>query len=256
MRKLMVAGNWKMNGDRASISSLIEGLVAGVAQNGSIDILVCPPAVYLQQVSEALNGSLIKAGVQNISQYQSGAYTGETALPMLADFGCQYTLVGHSERRAMFAETDQQVADKCLAALDAGVTPILCVGETLEERDAGNAVAVVASQIKAVLDVCGFERVADLVIAYEPVWAIGTGRTASPEQAQEIHAAIRAQLAEADADVAAATRLLYGGSVNAANAAELFAQQDIDGGLVGGASLKVNEFLSICSAAAAVNQAV
>lgn len=256
MRKLMVAGNWKMNGDKASISSLVEGLLAGVNQSGSIDVLACPPAVYLQQVTDAFAASPIKVGVQNISQYQSGAYTGEIALPMLADFDCHYAIVGHSERRAMFAETDQQVAEKCLAALEAGVTPILCVGETLEERDAGNAVAIVASQIQAVLDVCGVERFANLVIAYEPVWAIGTGRTASPEQAQEIHAAIRALLAEANADIAAATRLLYGGSVNAANAAELFAQQDIDGGLVGGASLKVNEFLSICSAAAAVNQAV
>lgn len=256
MRKSLVAGNWKMNGSKSSIDSLMDGLVNGLKSGGSevsqsIDILVCPPAVYLQQVAEKTAESTIEVGVQNVSQHHSGAYTGELSLAMLSDFGCEYAIVGHSERRALFGETDAQVAEKCAAALEAGVTPILCVGESLAQRDAGEALAVVTSQVQVVLERCGIAAFKKLVIAYEPVWAIGTGRTATPEQAQEVHAAIRNLLVDADAQVAAGTRILYGGSVNAANAAELFSQQDIDGGLVGGASLKVDDFLAICSAAAA-----
>ena len=252
MRKSLVAGNWKMNGSKASIESLMDGLVNGLGTAGeSIDVLVCPPAVYIPQVAGKAAGSAIAVGAQNASQFDAGAYTGELSLAMLSDFDCGYVVVGHSERRSLFGEDDQQVAEKCEAALDADITPILCVGESLEQRDAGDALAVVTSQVSAVLERCGITAFNKMVIAYEPVWAIGTGRTATPEQAQEVHAAIRELLVDADAEVAAATRILYGGSVNAANAAELFAQRDIDGGLVGGASLKVDDFLAICSAAAA-----
>ncbi|MCV6589151.1 MAG: triose-phosphate isomerase [Marinobacterium sp.] len=255
MRKSLVAGNWKMNGNKSSINSLMDGLVNGLNSNveamGSVDVLVCPPAVYLQQVADKVSTSSIKVGVQNVSEYESGAYTGELSLAMLADFNCDYVIVGHSERRSLFGETDAQVAEKCQAALEAGVIPVLCVGETLEQRDSGQALAVVEAQIDAVLKCCGIASFSKLVVAYEPVWAIGTGRTATPEQAQEVHGAIRAVLAAADAEVSASVRILYGGSVNAVNAAELFSQPDIDGGLVGGASLKVDDFLAICSAAAA-----
>lgn len=256
MRKSLVAGNWKMNGDKASIETLMNGLLNGLnsgenSVSESIDILVCPPTVYLSQVADEIAGSGIQSGVQNISQFESGAYTGELSLAMLKDFDCRYAIVGHSERRSLFGETDTQIADKCAAALDAGVTPILCVGESLAQRDAGEALAIVTAQVQVVIERCGIAAFNTAVIAYEPVWAIGTGRTASPEQAQEVHGAIRAVLHDADAEVAAATRILYGGSVGAANAAELFAQRDIDGGLVGGASLKVDDFLAICSAAAA-----
>lgn len=256
MRKSLVAGNWKMNGNKVSIDALMDGLVSGlnsgaVPASESIDILVCPSTVYLSQVADKAAQSAIEVGAQNVSQFESGAYTGELSLAMLKDFNCSYAIVGHSERRSLFGETDAHVADKCAAALNAGVTPILCVGESLEQRDAGEALTVVTAQVLAVIERCGIAAFNTAVIAYEPVWAIGTGRTASPEQAQEVHAAIRAVLYDADAEVAAATRILYGGSVGAANAAELFAQRDIDGGLVGGASLKVDDFLAICSAAAA-----
>lgn len=256
MRKSLVAGNWKMNGNKVSVDALMDGLVSGlnsgaVPASESIDILVCPSTVYLSQVADKAAQSVINTGAQNVSQFESGAYTGELSLAMLVDFGCRYAIVGHSERRSLFGETDTQVADKCEAALNAGVTPILCVGESLEQRDAGEALTVVTAQVLTVIERCGIAAFNTAVIAYEPVWAIGTGRTASPEQAQEVHAAIRAVLHDVDAEVAAATRILYGGSVGAANAAELFAQRDIDGGLVGGASLKVDDFLAICSAAAA-----
>lgn len=256
MRKSLVAGNWKMNGNKASIEGLMDGLLASlnsgsISASESVDILVCPPTVYLSQVAGKAAGSVVKTGVQNVSQFEAGAYTGELSLAMLKDFDCRYALVGHSERRSLFGETDDQVAEKCAAALEAGVTPILCVGESLEQRDAGEALAVVTEQVQVVIKRCGIAAFNTAVIAYEPVWAIGTGRTASPEQAQEVHAAIRAVLHDADAEVAAATRILYGGSVGATNATELFAQRDIDGGLVGGASLKVDDFLAICTAAAA-----
>lgn len=256
MRKSLVAGNWKMNGNKSSIDLLMDGLLSGLTSGSntaseSIDILVCPPTVYLSQVSDKVMQSAVNVGAQNVSQFESGAYTGELSLAMLKDFDCSYAIVGHSERRSLFGETDAQVADKCAAALEAGITPILCVGESLEQRDAGEALAVVTTQVQTVVERCGIAAFNTAVIAYEPVWAIGTGRTATPEQAQEVHAAIRAVLHDVDAEVAAATRILYGGSVGAANAAELFAQRDIDGGLVGGASLKVDDFLAICTAAAA-----
>jgi len=252
MRKSIVAGNWKMNGNQESIRGLLSGLVENCKKDERVDIVVCPPALYLQQVSESVAGSAVRVGAQNVSQFESGAYTGEVALQMLKEFSCEYVILGHSERRAIFGEIDQQVAEKFVAAVEQGVKPILCVGETLEEREAGRTLSVVASQVQAVIEYAGIERFADAVIAYEPVWAIGTGKTATPAQAQEVHAAIRSLVAEADKNIAATLPLLYGGSVNAANAAELFAQADIDGGLVGGASLKIDEFVAICSAAADV----
>ncbi|MGB0468649.1 MAG: triose-phosphate isomerase [Pontibacterium sp.] len=250
MRRAIVAGNWKMNGSSESINALMEPLVSEISGLKSVDILVCPPAVYLNQVKNLIGDSAIGLGAQNASQFESGAYTGETALNMLSDLGCQYVLLGHSERRSLFAETDTAVAEKFAAAIASGLTPVLCVGETLEEREAGNTMAVVGAQLKAVLDTCGVESFNKAIIAYEPVWAIGTGKTATPQQAQDVHAAIRAIVAQYHAEVAGAVRVLYGGSVNAANAAELFANPDVDGGLVGGASLKVNDFIAICRAAA------
>lgn len=257
MRKLLVAGNWKMNGSQSSVNELVDGLaeLVGTGLNG-VDVLVCPPAIFIPQVSEAVKGSGVAVGGQNVSEYDSGAYTGELSKSMLSEFGCRYAIVGHSERRSLFAESDEQIAAKCQAVLGSDLTPILCVGETLEQRESGLEVAVVTDQVKAVIDQVGIGAFASAVIAYEPVWAIGTGLTASPEQAQEIHAAIRTCVAEYDLQVAEKVQILYGGSVNAANAEELFSQQDIDGGLVGGASLKVNDFYSICSAAATVSQAV
>lgn len=250
MRKAIVAGNWKMNGNKASISALMSALVSDLKGLDNVDVLVCPPAVYIAQVGDALNGSAIGLGAQTLSQFESGAFTGEVAPDMLQDLGCRYVIVGHSERRALFGESDQDVAAKFEAACEAGLVPLLCVGETLEQREAGKTLDVVGTQLRAVLDACGVQRFAEAVIAYEPVWAIGTGRTATAEQAQEVHAAIREIVAHYSADVAQGVRILYGGSVNAGNAAELFANPDVDGGLVGGASLKANEFVAICRAAA------
>ncbi len=250
MRKAIVAGNWKMNGNSESINELMGALVDNLQGLDAVETLVCPPAVYLAQVKSLIGDSAVKLGAQNVSQFESGAYTGENAPGMLADLGCQYVILGHSERRAIFAEQDADIAAKFAAAIEAGLAPILCVGETLEERESGNTMGVVGGQLKAVLDACGVESFAKAVIAYEPVWAIGTGKTATPEQAQEVHQAVRAIVAEYSAEVGAGVRILYGGSVNAANAAELFANADVDGGLVGGASLKANDFIAICRAAA------
>ncbi len=244
MRRTLVAGNWKMNGSRASIEELLAGLKS--ADLTAVETLVCPPSIYLQQVADTLQSSSIQWGGQNLCAEAKGAFTGEVSAAMLADLGCRYVIVGHSERRTLYAETDQQVADKFEAALAAGLTPILCVGESLAEREAEQTLVVIRRQLQAVLDRApkgGF------VVAYEPVWAIGTGLSATPEQAQTVHAALRAQLAEVSAVLADATRILYGGSVNAANAAELFAQPDIDGGLVGGAALVADQFIAICRAA-------
>ncbi|WP_261842507.1 triose-phosphate isomerase [Aliamphritea ceti] len=251
MRKTIVAGNWKMNGTREANRELLSQLVAGVEIAHGVEVLVCPPAVYLDQATELVKGSAIKVGAQNVSDQPKGAFTGETALSMLQDLGCEYVLLGHSERRTLFAETDMQVAEKFAAALAADIVPVLCVGETLEQREASETLPVVAAQIAAVSDRVGIAAMAQTVIAYEPVWAIGTGLTATPQQAQEVHAAIRAQLKKLDADVADSVSILYGGSMNASNAAELLSEQDIDGGLVGGASLKAEDFLTICGAAAA-----
>ncbi len=252
MRKPIVAGNWKMNGNSAFISELMQVVVTEVGGEANVEVLVCPVAVYLAQVKAEIGSSLIGLGAQNASEHPHGAYTGEIAPEMLRDLGCRYVIVGHSERRALYAETDALVADKFAAAIDAGLVPILCVGETLAERESGETLAVVSRQLKAVLARVGVAAFNRAVVAYEPVWAIGTGRTATPQQAQEVHAAIRGVIAECDAAVAAGLRILYGGSVSAANAAELFAEADVDGGLVGGASLKAQDFIAICRAAAGV----
>jgi len=242
MRHPLVAGNWKMHGDRESVASLVTGLLEIGCE---AEIAVFPPYVYIPLVTESISSSGISVGAQNASEYDSGAYTGEVSCQMLRDFGCQYAIVGHSERRNIYGEMDAQVARKFAAVQSAGITPILCVGETLEQREQGETLDVVAAQIEAVIGLVGLSNVCEAVIAYEPVWAIGTGKTASADQAQEVHLAIRQQLGGAGEK----TRILYGGSVKAANAAELFLQPDIDGALVGGASLDVNEFSEICKLA-------
>jgi triosephosphate isomerase len=237
-----------MYGSRAANAALLQG-VRAVAPAG-VEVVLCPPFVFLPDAAVALAGSAIGLGAQDLSaEVGQGAYTGEIAGAMLRDVGCSHVIVGHSERRARHNESDAEVARKAVAALAAGLVPIVCVGETLEERDAGATPAVVGRQLAAVLDVCGVDAFRTLVIAYEPVWAIGTGRTASPEQAQEIHALLRGLIASRDAIIGGSARLLYGGSVKAGNAAELFAMPDIDGGLIGGASLKVDEFAAILAAA-------
>ena len=241
-----------MNGSNAANAELVAGIAAGVPEADNVSLLVCPPFPYLAAVSAAVAGSNVAVGAQNVSEHESGAYTGEIAPSMLRDVGCQYVIVGHSERRTLYGETSEQVAAKFRAAQDAGLTPILCVGETLEEREAGTTESVVNEQLEAVLDTAGIEAFRSAVIAYEPVWAIGTGMTASPEQAQDVHRHIRGVLAGHDAEVAAATQILYGGSMKGDNAAGLLAQPDIDGGLIGGASLKAADFLAIAAAAAEV----
>ena len=246
-RKKLIAGNWKMNGSLAANAALIGELLAGIGQP-ACDVAVCVPAVYLAQVQLLLAGQGgIALGAQDVSQHESGAYTGDVSAAMLKELGARYVIVGHSERRQYQGETDAQVAVKAQRALAAGLTPIVCVGETLREREQGETESVVSRQLSTVIQLNG-ERLTDLVVAYEPVWAIGTGRTATPEQAQTVHAALRALLAAADLQ-AAGVRILYGGSMNAGNAAELLAQPDIDGGLIGGASLKARDFLKIIETA-------
>ncbi len=249
MRQPLVAGNWKMNGSTESIKLLLDGIKGSLDTVEKAEVVVCPPFVYLPQVREQLDGTAVALGSQNISEYKAGAYTGEISASMLLDFKCRYAIVGHSERRSLFGESDSQVAAKFAAAREAGIKPILCVGEVLEEREQGITERVVARQLDAVIDVVGVEALADGVIAYEPVWAIGTGKTASPEQAQEVHAFIRGRIAGRSAETAERIQILYGGSVKAANAPALFAMPDIDGGLIGGASLDAAEFVSICRAA-------
>ena len=248
MRHALVVGNWKMHGSREASTALISAIVAGVDSLRGADAAICPPFPYLALASKLLNGSSVALGAQTLSEHPQGAYTGEVSAAMLVEQGCRYVIVGHSERRALFGETDAVVARKFAAAHRAKLVPILCVGETLEEREADVTEAVVARQVESVLDVSGVEAFANAVIAYEPVWAIGTGRTATPEQAQAVHALIRAKISERDATIAGDLRILYGGSVKASNAADLFGMPDIDGGLVGGASLDSEEFLSICRA--------
>lgn len=243
-RKPLVAGNWKMHGTLGEVRELIDGVVEGVDPANKAEVAVFPPYVYLAEVA-ARAGDRVLLGAQNVSEHDQGAFTGEVSGTMLADFGCRYVLVGHSERRAIFGETDEQVAAKFEAAQRHNLVPVLCVGESLEEREAGDTERVVARQVDAVLKVAGAEAFKRSVIAYEPVWAIGTGRTATPEQAQAVHAFIRDKLREADDTMAGQIRILYGGSVKSANAADLFAMTDIDGGLVGGASLKAAEFIAI-----------
>lgn len=238
-----------MHGDVAENRMLLDALVAEFGQARDVGCIVCAPFPYLAQVQSVLSGSGLAWGAQNVSQYAKGAYTGEVSAHMLLDFGCSHVIVGHSERRALYGEIDAIVAAKFAAVLSAGLTPILCVGETLEQRDAGVTEAVIGGQLDAVLAAAGIEGMGRAIIAYEPIWAIGTGKTASPAQAQAVHAFIRGKFAALDEDMAAALVIQYGGSVKAANAAELFAQPDIDGGLIGGASLVADEFIAICRAA-------
>jgi triosephosphate isomerase len=249
MRQKLVAGNWKMHGSLVDNQVLLSSLRAQLVGLRNVSCAVFPPAPYIPQAQQELAGSAIAWGAQNVSKHTKGAFTGEIAASMLLDFGCKYVLLGHSERRAIFGETDEMAAAKFMAALTAGLTPVLCVGETLAERESGSAETVIARQIDAIIEIAGVSALAKAVVAYEPVWAIGTGKTASPEQAQAIHAFIRQKIAGLDAEIAQGLMILYGGSVKAANAAELFSQPDIDGGLIGGASLVADEFIAICKAA-------
>ncbi len=250
MKKLIV-GNWKMNGSLGANRDLLNALVAGMTAGDAVcDVAVCVPSVYLQQVQALLASTAIKWGAQDVSAHEQGAFTGEISASMLKDFACRYALVGHSERRQYHGESDAVVATKAQRALASGITPIVCVGESLAERESGQTMAVVKRQLAAAIHAVG-HCVTEIVVAYEPVWAIGTGRTASPEQAQEVHAVLRAQLLAACGRSAPSPRILYGGSMNASNAAQLLSQPDIDGGLIGGASLKAADFLTIVAAASA-----
>jgi triosephosphate isomerase len=250
MRQTLVAGNWKMNGTRVGAADLVGAVKQGVATVKAAQVAVCPPYVYLTDVAKLLEGTGIALGAQDICpETGAGAFTGEVSGDMLRDVGCSHVIVGHSERRALYGDSDDVVARKFLAAQAAGLIPILCVGEQLEERESGTTETVVARQLDAILaGEGGAAALARAVIAYEPVWAIGTGRTASPQQAQDVHAFIRDRIAARDATVAANIQILYGGSVKAGNAGELFAMSDIDGGLIGGASLEPEQFLAICRA--------
>jgi len=248
MRKKLVAGNWKMHGSLRENATLLDRVVAGLPGVGC-EVLVCVPFPYLAQVGECLQETPVQWGAQNVSEHAAGAYTGEVAAAMLVDFACAHVLVGHSERRTLYGESDAVVAAKCKAVLAAGMRPVLCVGETLSEREAGLTQAVVERQLSAVLDVVGVAAFVRMVVAYEPVWAIGTGLTATPAQAEAVHAAIRARIAGQDSVVAEGLRILYGGSVKPQSAVELFAQPNIDGGLIGGAALVADDFLAICHAA-------
>ncbi|MED5388162.1 MAG: triose-phosphate isomerase [Pseudomonadota bacterium] len=244
-RTPLVAGNWKMNGRQALLTEMADALAG---YRGKAQVVVCPPYPYLA-VARSVLPETVGVGGQNLSDQEDGAFTGEVSAAMLAEVGCGHVIIGHSERRALYGETDNVIAEKFARAQSAGLTPILCVGETLEERESGNTETVVCGQLQAVVDAVGIAAFAKAVVAYEPVWAIGTGKTASPEQAQEVHASLRASLAEKDPDIAESLCLLYGGSVKADNAALLFAQSDIDGGLIGGASLTADSFIAICQAA-------
>lgn len=250
MRRKLVAGNWKMHGSLAGNRDLLQSLVQVPGKGGKADCAVCVPFPYLAQAQDQLKGTAIAWGAQNVSEHAQGAYTGEVSAAMLNDFGCRYVLVGHSERRSLYGESNETVAAKFVAAVKAGLTPVLCLGETLDQREGGVTEKIVAAQLDAVVQAAGLPAFANAVIAYEPVWAIGTGRTATPGQAQEVHAFIRGRIAREDAALAQRLQILYGGSVKAQNAAELFGMADIDGGLIGGASLVAKDFLAICEAAA------
>jgi len=248
MRQPMVAGNWKMNGSSNSVSELIDGIKAGVAA-ANAEVVVCPPYVFLSTVNSSISGTDIKLAAQNMCDQDAGAFTGEVSGPMLKDIGCDYVIIGHSERRTLYGETDEVTAIKYAAVLKNNLKPIFCIGESLEEREQGITEQVVARQLDAVIDLEGVAALGEAVIAYEPVWAIGTGKTATPDQAQEVHAFIRGKLAGLDSAVAEKVQILYGGSMNAGNAADLLSMADIDGGLIGGASLKPDDFLAIGKAA-------
>lgn len=249
MRRPIVAGNWKMHGSRAENAALLDGLLGADIVDSPAECIVCPPFVYLADAVRGLRDSAIRVGAQDVCAEPQGAFTGEVSAAMLRDVGCSHVIVGHSERRALYAESDTLVARKFTAALGRGLVPILCVGEQLADRDSGQTEDVVARQLDAVLDLCGAAALASAILAYEPVWAIGTGRNATPAQAQEVHAFIRGRIAARDAMIASSVRILYGGSVKAGNARELFAMPDVDGGLIGGASLKAEEFAAIVAAA-------
>jgi triosephosphate isomerase len=249
MRARLVTGNWKMHGSRSANAGLLDALKASLKTSAGVVHAVCAPFPYLEQVSAALAGSAIVWGAQTLSEHDSGAYTGEVSGAMLKEFGCRFVIVGHSERRTLYGEDDRRVAAKFVAARRAGLTPILCVGETLGQRERGETESVVGRQLDAVVGAAGASALADAVLAYEPVWAIGTGRNDTPQQAQDVHAFVRARLAARDGALAGNLTILYGGSVKAANAAELFAMPDIDGGLIGGASLVAVDFIAICAAA-------
>ncbi|NQV65463.1 MAG: triose-phosphate isomerase [SAR86 cluster bacterium] len=247
MRKFLVAGNWKMHGSRASVAALVEGLL----EQGTMpcQTLICPPVIFFDQLQRQLVGSSIGLGAQNLDWHDSGAYTGEVSAAMVLEFGCSHVLVGHSERRSLFGESDAQVGLKVEKCLSSGLTPVICIGESLAQRQADETFAVVQRQLDAVIRQVGVTALRHSIIAYEPVWAIGTGESATPEQAERVHAQIRQYLAKQDESLSQNIQLLYGGSVNGENAADLFAQENIDGALVGGASLKVDDFLRICRAA-------
>jgi triosephosphate isomerase len=248
-RRPLVVGNWKMNGTRASSQKLVADILAGLPGNSPVEVGVCPPAVFIPEIAQSLAGKRVRLGAQNVADQDEGAYTGEVSAPMLREFNVSLAIVGHSERRALYGETDALVASRYAKAIGHGLTPILCVGETLEERESHATFAVIDKQLGAVLDLSGVESLKQAVIAYEPVWAIGTGRTASTEQAQEVHAYIRGKIAALNAEVADGLQILYGGSVKPDNAVALFGQPDVDGGLIGGASLDAKSFLAICLSA-------
>ncbi len=249
MRKALVAGNWKMNGTQATTVELCKGIADGMAALGDVEVLVCPPAILISSAADVLANSDVQIGGQDLDINEGGAFTGQTSAAMLLDAGCKYVIVGHSERRQFYGDTDALVAEKTQVALDAGLTPIVCLGESQAEREGGITEDVVGAQLRAVLDKVGIAAFSTAVIAYEPVWAIGTGLTASPEQAQDVHAFIRGMLADKDQSVADQCRVLYGGSMKPGNAVELISKPDIDGGLIGGAALASEDFLGICSAA-------
>lgn len=254
MKSNLVIGNWKMNGNLKANKELLGNIIAGLADTQNLQVAVCPPFPYLSSVGAELKQSNIALGAQNLSTVSAGAFTGETSAPMLSDVGCQYVLVGHSERRSLYGEADDVVAQKFAAALDYGLIPVLCVGETLEQRQAGTTNQVITNQLTAVIKYAGIGKLTLGVIAYEPVWAIGTGETASPEQAQAVHQHIRGVIGSLNKQAASDMHILYGGSVKADNASALFAQPDIDGGLIGGASLDAASFLAICNAASTTSR--
>jgi triosephosphate isomerase len=248
-RSKLVAGNWKMHGSTAQNRDLLDAIVSRTAGVEEAGIAVAVPYPYLWQAQSRLTNTHVSWGAQNVSQHEKGAYTGEVSATMLVDFGCRYVIVGHSERRTLYGEDSRTVALKFKAAQAAGLTPILCIGETLDQREASVTEQVVAEQLDAVMELMGVNALSNSVLAYEPVWAIGTGKTATPQQAQDVHAFIRSRIAAHDPEVSVKLQILYGGSVKASNAAELFGMSDIDGGLIGGASLIADEFIAICDAA-------
>lgn len=249
MRRPIVAANWKLNGSLEMAASLVPAINSHCANNGDVDVVLAPPYPYMMNVSELITSANLHLGAQSAAQHQSGAYTGEVSANMLAEFGCKFVIVGHSERRQFYGESDLIVAEKFMRIQASGLLPILCVGESLEQREQGVMQETIVKQVEAVVQQAGIDAMSHSVIAYEPIWAIGTGKTASPAQAQEVHAMIRTQISKRSPSIAQQLRILYGGSVKADNAAELFSQTDIDGGLIGGASLVAEQFNAIVSAA-------